>query len=105
MKIYEVYMVELDGIGSEQKGNRPAVIVSNDLNNIHSPTITIIPITSQTKNNLPTHCFINGLPKPSYALAEQIRTIDKGRVDRYIKTLTSTEISELQQCIKIQLNL
>lgn len=105
MKIYEIYYANLDGIGSEQTGLRPCIIVSNNLNNLHSPTVTVIPVTSRCKNHIPTHCKIKGLPKSSIAMAEQIRTIDKTRIVTYITTLKPKEIDELKQCIKIQLTL
>lgn len=105
MKIYDIYYANLDGVGSEQTGLRPCIIVSNDLNNLHSPTVTIIPVTSQCKTHIPTHCQINGLPKSSIAMAEQIRTIDKTRIVAYITTLRPKEIEDLKQCIKIQLTL
>lgn len=105
MKIYDIYYVNLDGIGSEQKGLRPCIIVSNNINNLHSPTVTVIPVTSQCKTYIPTHCQINGLPKSSIAMAEQIRTIDKTRIVAYITTLRPKEIEDLKQCIKIQLTL
>ena len=43
-------------IGSEQGGYRPVVIIQNNIGNMYSPTVIVIPITSSgTKSNLPTH--------------------------------------------------
>jgi len=69
--------------GSIQSGNRPCVIIQNDLGNTYSPTLLVIPLTKQIKNlNQPTHILIkrdsdNGLKSDSMALAEQITTISK----------------------------
>lgn len=41
----DVFYANLDGIGSEQRGVRPVVIVSNNLNNKNANTVTILPIT------------------------------------------------------------
>lgn len=67
---------------NKQCGIRPAVIVSNNRANEHSPVITVVPLTSRTykKRSLPTHVFIPkgcGLERNSLALAEQVEAIDK----------------------------
>lgn len=73
----DIYIARLDkdAEGSLQSGNRPVLVVSNDMANKHSPVITVVPITSQMgKRKLPTHVRIEdcGLPKPSIVLGEQI---------------------------------
>ena len=53
----ELYYADLGhGIGSEQEGCRPVVILQNDVGNAYSPTTIIAPISrrSHTKANLPT---------------------------------------------------
>lgn len=81
----QMYYANLDPvIGSEQGGNRPVLIIQNNVGNRHSPTVIVAPITSQLKKRrLPTHIGIPpyfGLPEQSMALLEQIRTIDKSRL-------------------------
>lgn len=52
----ELYYADLGcGIGSEQEGCRPVVILQNDVGNAYSPTTIIAPISrrSHTKANLP----------------------------------------------------
>ena len=79
----DLYYADLgQGIGSEQQGTRPVVIIQNNIGNRHSPTVIVAAITSKTnaKAKLPTHYYIaagNGLELPSIVLLEQIRTIDK----------------------------
>ena len=82
----DIYYAELDPVvGSEQAGFRPCLIVQNDTGNRHSPTVVIAPLTSKTKKtNMPTHYPLpagNGLEMPSVVLLEQVRTIDKSRLD------------------------
>ena len=83
----DLYYADLgSGIGSEQKGNRPVVIIQNNVGNKHSPTVIIAAITSKAniKAKLPTHYYLdagNGLAQPSLVLLEQIRTVDKRRFD------------------------
>ena len=82
-----IYYANLDPVvGSEQGGNRPVVVVSNNIGNSHSPTIMVAPITSSdnNKNDLPTHVEIKEkLKNDSIILTEQIRSIDKTRLKEF----------------------
>lgn len=81
----DIYYVDFgQNIGCKQSGVRPAVVVSNNKANEHSPVVTVVPLTSRIykKRFLPTHVLIPrsagcGLDKSSLALAEQVETIDK----------------------------
>ena len=58
------------GIGSEQRGYRPVLIIQNNIGNKFSPTVIVAPITSRIgiKAKLPTHYLLNtgvGLEAPS----------------------------------------
>lgn len=94
-------------IGSEQGEIRPVLVVQNNIGNKHSPTVTIIPLTSRIKNNLPTHVVINEsfLPTLSVALTEQIRTIDKSRLIKYMGKLNENIMSKINNAIAIQMGL
>lgn len=94
-------------IGSEQGEIRPVLVVQNNIGNKHSPTVTIIPLTSKTKNNLPTHVVISEsfLPTLSVALTEQIRTIDKSRFIKYMGKLNENIMSKINNAIAIQMGL
>lgn len=78
----DVYFADLgNGVGSEQGGIRPVLVVQNDLGNRHSPTIIVAPMTSrQNKTELPTHCPVVISKRPSLVLLEQLRVIDKSRL-------------------------
>ena len=73
-------------VGSEQGGPRPAVVVQNDMGNKHAPTVIIAPVTSKNKkSNLPTHVKLTShiLERNSMVLLEQLKTVDKSRIDSY----------------------
>lgn len=80
----------------EQGGVRPVIIIQNDIGNKYSPTVIVLPITSELKKiNIPTHAIIhksneNGLSVDSMVLAEQIRVIDKSRLLNKIGYLDNT---------------
>ena len=85
------------GVGSEQGGIRPVIILQNNIGNKFSPTIIVAMITSkQNKANIPTHVKISGygLQKDSVVLLEQIRTIDKSRLIKKIGYMDNIPITE-----------
>ena len=107
----DVYLADLgQGIGSEQSGVRPVVILQNDLGNQHSPTVIIAPITKQRagKEALPAHCLIgpeSGLRLPSVILLEQLRTIDKCRLRVHLGRLGEKQFPAINAAIAISLGL
>lgn len=106
----EIYIASLDPtIGGEIKKTRPVVIVSNDINNKYSKTITVLPITSNTKRIYPFEVYVDkgigNLPKDSKLKADQIRTIDKSRITKLIGKLPEEFISKIDSAIKIHLEI
>ena len=97
-------------IGSEQMGRRPVLILQNDIGNKFSSTVIVATITSQTnKAKLPTHVEISakdyGLNRDSLILLEQIRTVDKSRLEDYKTTLTDEDMKKVDQAMLISLGI
>ena len=108
LKRGQIYYADLSPvIGSEQGGVRPILIIQNDIGNKYSPTTICACITTRTtKNKIPTHIWLDetcGLPKDSMVMLEQIRTIDKSRLQKYIGTISKTDLEEIDKAIKISL--
>lgn len=97
MKRGQIYYIESNHqeIGSEQRAGRPAVIVSNNKNNENSTTVEVVYMTTQPKNDLPTHVFIRSSLRPSTVLCEQIYSVSTERLGTYIGELTDRELQEL----------
>jgi len=100
----DVYFASLNPIvGSEQDGERPVVVVQNNLANKHSPTIIVVPITTVLKRmELPTHIPISKnrfLKKDSMILVEQIRVIDKKRLKAYLGHLKPEQMKLVDNAI------
>lgn len=81
---YDVIFGEFpDGDGSVQSGQRPGIVIQNNIGNKYSPTLIVMPLTSKVRSlKQATHLLIrsseeNGLKMDSTLLAEQIVTIDK----------------------------
>ena len=96
------------GVGSEQSGYRPVIILQNDVGNKHSTTVIVAPLTSvsNTKAKLPTHYVMkaeNGLEKPSIVLLEQIHTIDKQRLQKYIGKASDKALAGIEYSLAISL--
>ena len=104
----EVYFADLSPVvGSEQGGVRPILVIQNDIGNKYSPTIIAAAITSQmSKTKLPTHIELDrveGLPKDSVVLLEQIRTIDKRRLRERIGELPLDLMRKVNDALMISL--
>ncbi len=105
----EIYYADLSPVvGSEQGGIRPVLIIQNDVGNKYSPTVIVSAITSQLgKAKLPTHIELSAieynLPKNSVALLEQIRTLDKRRLQEKVTTLSDDKMREVNKAILISL--
>ena len=106
----EIYLANLDPvIGSEQGGERPVLIIQNNLGNKHSPTVIVTAITSRIckKVTLPTHSYVDceNLSKTSIALLEQIRTIDKSRLIEYIGAVSSDCMREIESALLVSVGI
>ncbi|MCZ7581693.1 MAG: type II toxin-antitoxin system PemK/MazF family toxin [Fimbriimonadaceae bacterium] len=82
----EIVRVRLDpGVGSEQAGERPALVISPDIMNEYSPVVIVAAITSRkTERVYPFEALIEppegGLTIRSKVMLSQLRTIDKTRI-------------------------
>ena len=98
------------GVGSEQSGSRPVLIIQNNTGNRYSGTVITAIITSRaiSKNEIPTHCPITAqqrLDRDSIVLLEQIRTIDKKRLREYIGTLDGEDMSKVDRALAASVGL
>lgn len=97
----EIYLADLgECTGSEQKGERPVLVVQNNTANIFSPTVTVLPITTKIHKSegMPTHVVVddlNILPEKSAIMAEQITTIDKSKLLMKLGTLDKHFMSKV----------
>lgn len=106
----QMYFANLDPvIGSEQGGNRPVLVIQNNVGNSYSSTIIVAPITTQIKKMRQlTHIGIPpyfGLPQNSMAMLEQIRTIDKSRLGDYVGCLDDDVMDYINEALGISVGL
>ena len=87
-----------------QNAGRPVIIISNNTGNRFSPVVTVIPLTTADKKELPTHVkVLMEDSKISTALCEQLRTISTELLEDYIGTLDDTKLTEIEGAILITL--
>lgn len=106
----DIYYADLDPVvGSEQGGVRPVVVLQNDVGNKYSPTIIAAAITSQlNKNRMPTHVRVSSqtdLPLDSVVLLEQLRTIDKKRLQQKVGRFPDETMREIDQALGVSIGL
>lgn len=115
----EVYLCDFgEPYGSEQGNKRYAIVVQNDDGNFHSPTTIVLACTTEQKKRLPVHyhfVFSNenmidydvirvGMEQ-NVVMAEQIRTVDKTRLRKFLGTMTPEFMNKMQDIIDISLDL
>jgi len=105
----EIYYVDKNSnyseVGCEQSAGRPAVIVSNKRNNEFSRTLEVVFLTTQPKNELPTHVDIRSTKKLSTALCEQITTVSIDRIGDFVCNCTDNEMAMIDVALAISLGL
>lgn len=110
LKRGDIYYADLSGIeqsvGSEQTGRRPVLVIQNDIGNLYSPTTIIAILTTKIKRDLPAHVVIrnfSGLSQVSAVCLEQIKTIDKSRLQEYKGNIGNEVMKEIECAISISL--
>jgi mRNA interferase MazF len=106
-----VVLVNLDPTqGHEQRGRRPCVVVSDPAVNADQrfPLIAVVPVTGTPGEGALYPALArgpSGLAKPSCALVDQVRAIDKRRVTRAFGVLPAGELASIDDALKLYLGL
>ena len=94
-----------DSVGSEQKGFRPAIVISNNVGNKHSKIKQVVYITTKNKNAIPTHVLINSAKYTSIAICEQIFSVSDERIEKYVGHCTEEEMKKIDKALMISIGL
>lgn len=107
----DVVLVRLDpGEGSEIRKTRPAVILSNDAACRADAVLQVVPVTGLPERELrPYEALVStgasGVEKASRAVANQLRTVARGRIHTRLGLLRPDELEALERAVEIQLGL
>lgn len=107
----DIFLADLgihEDAGSEQQGERPVVIIQNNIGNFFSPTVIVAAVTSKGKKKLPVHVEAECnyyLERSSIIMLEQIRTLDKRKLKDKIGRLDYWEMKNLNKALKVSIGL
>jgi mRNA interferase MazF len=107
-----VVEVSLDPVvGHEQGRSRPCVVVQNDVGNRFASTVIIVPLTDAAHILAPSPIYVKikkgdgGTTKDSYALCDQIRTVDRRRFKKIFGALSAEVMAEIDSALLISLGI
>ncbi len=106
-----VVLVELDPtVGHEQRGVRPCIAVSDPDVNVDQrfPLIAVVPVTATAGVGALYPALVpgnSGLTKPSFALVDHVRSIDKRRIRRMFGRVSASELASIDQGLELFLGL
>ena len=97
-------------LGHEQRGIRPAVLISDPTVVDHQrfPLLCVIPITSTEGQGAlypKLSSGASGLRTTSFAMVDQLRSVDKQRVRRVYGRLSSAELGLIDEGLRLYLGL
>ena len=99
-------MVAFDpAIGGKIQKTRAAVVVSNDTANKLLNRVQVIPISSQIGRLYPAEATVVLNSEQRKAMADQVTTASKKRLIRRVGTLSSTDLDNVVQAIRVQLGM
>ena len=99
----DIWMINLGG----KMGTRPVVVLTRQNVLEYLNKVTIAEITTKGKG-YPTEVFINqkaNLPKPSFVQSDNIHTVAKKRLQKYVGTLDSATMLEVSRKVVLALGL
>lgn len=100
----EIWMVDFgEPVGHEQGYRRPALVVSADrFNATRAELVIVVPLT-RTRRGLPSHVEIkpgvSGLADPSYAKAEDIKSVSTRRLVHRLGIVDTAEMRQISRVL------
>ena len=110
IKRQDVFLVNFDPtVGAEAKKTRPALVVSNNINNAHSPIVSISPITSNVTRvysfEVEVSAGIGGLRARSKVMVNQTRAVDRVRLIKRLGNLPDKIMEEIDNALNLHFGL
>lgn len=104
IKRFDVYFVS--NVTGTKEEKRPCIVISNNMSNIYSSQILVIPVSVNRKASMPTHVEFAQEELTGVILTEQIRCVSREEMCSYICTVKDKEVKDrVEHCIKIALGM
>lgn len=111
----QIYLVDF-GVrdGNVQMGQRPAIVVNNDLGSKYGNILSVVPLTTsivKLHKKLPTHTILtpenSGVRKTSIAMSEQLTVISKSQIvkEQPLFELSDELMDQINYNLMVQFNL
>ena len=111
----QTYLVDF-GVrdGNVQMGQRPAIVVNNDLGSKYGNILSVVPLTTSViklHKKLPTHTILtpenSGVKKTSIAMSEQLTVISKSQIvkEQPLFELSNEIMEQINYNLMVQFNL
>lgn len=105
-----IYLVQMEnGVGSEQAGMRPFLVLQNDKGNEHSFTHSGVPLSTELKSlYLPTHIVAADstcLEYASVVLVEQLTSLSRNRFVSRLGKLDKNTLNKVAVAVNVHLGL
>jgi mRNA interferase MazF len=107
----EVYWVDFEPArGVEQGGRRPALVIQNDRGNEHSSHTVVAAVSSAPLPRVypftvPLASGEANLPRAGHVNCAQLLTIDQGRLEDQIGTLSPESMQHVNRALRYELDL
>jgi len=102
MKRGDIYWVNLNPtIGSEISKLRPCVLIGATPINKARRTVVVVPLSSSTTARPPLTIAVDCLGKPAIAICDQVRTVDKSRLQQNAAgSLSDSDLNALEEGLR-----
>ncbi len=96
-----VYWVDLEPTaGSQQRGRRPCLVLTVDPINAVRRTVGVVPLSTSPRIAEPIVVAIPSIGPQTVAICDQLRAVDKRKIDRWVGAITAAELAVIENSVK-----